>query len=158
MKIGRLMPFRQGTDDRQRLYPVIVGRMMAGVIMSYCIAEEFQVNPTAVPLPESVFRHIIEKHGENKLSQIVRGAFQNVLTSKPAHRIAMMQAALPIIDSEQMHGVPCDLPEDVTKEFFEYCATMHLGADVLFVGSMLFLLEIVTPPKDLPSFDEVCGA
>ena len=116
------------------------------------------MSPTVVPLPESVFRHIIEKHGENKVSLIVRGALQNVLTSKPAHRIAMMQAAIPAIDSEQLHGVPCDLPEDVTKEFFEYCGTMNLDSNVLFVGSMLFLLEIVTPPRDLPSFDDVCGA
>jgi hypothetical protein len=56
-----------------------------------------------------------------------------------------------------MYGVPCDLPEDVTKEFFEYCTAMHLSPDLLMVGSMLFLLEMATPPKDLPSFDEVCG-
>lgn len=113
--------------------------------------------PQAVPLPESVIRHIVEKHGEDKFPQIVRGAIQNVLTSKPAHRIAMMQAALPVIDSEQMYGVPCELPEDVSKKFFGYCETMHLNPEVLLVGSALFLLEIVTPPKDLPSFDDVCG-
>jgi hypothetical protein len=113
--------------------------------------------PQAVPLPESVIRHVLENHGENKFPQIVRGALQNVLTSKPAHRMAMMQAALPVIDSERMYSFPCELPEDVTKEFFEYCTTMSLNSEALLVGSMLFLLEIVTPPKDLPSFDEVCG-
>jgi hypothetical protein len=118
---------------------------------------QVSTTPNTVPLPESVIRHIIEKHGEAKFPKIVRGALQNVLTSKPAHRIAMMQAALPVLDSEQMYGVPCDLPEDITKDFFEYCRSMHLGSEVLLVGSMLFLLEIVTPPKDLPSFDEVCG-
>jgi hypothetical protein len=110
-----------------------------------------------VPLPEFVIQHILEKHGESKFPQIVRGALQNVLTSKPEHRMAMMQAALPVIESEQMYGVPCELPEDITKEFFEYCAAMNLNSDVLFIGSMLFLLEIVSPPKDLPNFDDVCG-
>jgi hypothetical protein len=113
--------------------------------------------PRAVPLPESVIRHILEKHGEDKFAQIARGALQNVLTSKPGHRIAMMQAALPVIDSEQMYGYPCELPADIADEFFEYCATMRLNSEALFVGSMLFLLDIAPAPKDLPSFDEVCG-
>lgn len=113
--------------------------------------------PQAMPLPESAIRHILEKHGESKFPQIIRGALQNVLTSKPEHRIAMMRAALPVMESEQIYGVPCELPEDTTREFFEFCDTMTLDSEVLFIGSMLFLLEIVTPPKDLPNFDDVCG-
>jgi hypothetical protein len=111
----------------------------------------------AVPLPQSVIQHMLEKHGESKFSQLVRVALQNVLTSKPTHRTAMMEAALPVIDSDEMYGVPVECPEDVTKEFFEYCETMNLRPVTLLVGSLLFLLEIVTPPKDLPTFDEVCG-
>jgi hypothetical protein len=113
--------------------------------------------PQTIPLPEAVIRHLIERHGEAKVPAIVKGALQNVLTSKPEHRIAMMQAALPVINSSRMYSFPCRLPDDVFQKVVEYCWTMKLSFEPLFVGSMLFLLEMASPPNDLPSFDEVCG-
>jgi hypothetical protein len=93
-------------------------------------------------IPNQIQQRLNEEGGSAAIAYLLEASMSRVLDSSSGERMAMMQAALPLMsESVNEFWIP-NIDSDLVKRFNEFCEDRSLREDILLTGALMFELEM----------------
>jgi NDP-sugar pyrophosphorylase family protein len=111
-------------------------------------------------IPNQIQQRLNEEGGTAAIAYFLEASMSRVLDSSSGERMAMMQAALPLMSEPVSEFGILNIDSDLVKRFNEFCEVRSLREDILLTGALMFELEMAEfnegsdtnnfclPPKD----------
>ena len=93
-------------------------------------------------IPNQIHQRLNEEGGTAAVAYLLEASISRVLDSSSSERMAMMQAALPLMDEQASKIEIPNIDSDLVRRFNEFCESRSLREDILLTGALMIELEM----------------